>query len=74
MHTITWLSHVEFDAMAELFGDRWAARRAGFTRLEILSVSDYGVEVAAEGWQDLSAFRDSRTSRRQRPATALHGG
>jgi hypothetical protein len=35
------------DAMAELFGDRWAARRAGFTRLEILSVSDYCVEVVA---------------------------
>jgi len=63
MHTITWLSHAEFAAMTELFGDRWAARRAGFTRLEILPVTDYGVEVVADGWRDFKEFRDMRTAR-----------
>jgi hypothetical protein len=47
------LSHEEFAAIADLIGAPWRRRRAGFSRLEIVSVADLGVEVVAEGWIDL---------------------
>jgi hypothetical protein len=47
------LSHEEFAAIADLIGDPWRRRRAGFSRLEIVSVADLGIEVVAEGWTDL---------------------
>jgi len=47
------LSHEEFAAIVDLIGAPWRRRRVGFSRLEIVSVADLGVEVVAEGWIDL---------------------
>ena len=47
--TISWITHDQFEAVFGLFENRYLARREGFALLEVLSVTDQGIEIVVEG-------------------------